>query len=357
MQGVSIKPGQKQIKALILGLCALCIVMVYMPQLGLPLTLALPLLACPLVGRRQEPVVFVAAVVPAVSALMAGYDELYAVSLSLLVVLPLAVTRLMPVKKQAGLEGILWYTGAVTVGLTAVAASAAWAMGGPLWERLPVLLAGAIGSQERAGLILYRFAAAGLIRLPDGYAAADALQQAFEPAFVAEMIKSLTLTLESLLVELIPVLFVQSCLIVGLFTALRVQRMTGMLVILEAHASGERKARVALPPGFRMLSVPPQLRGPLLLTAVLALVLMMIDTPIAQTMGQLYYTLFETTFMMVGAAVLVCVCTAKHPRYKTLFGILAAAIFLLSPFVLFLVGMMDQTFHFRVKRSGRPDET
>ena len=74
-------------------------------------------------------------------------------------------------------------------------------------------------------------------------------------------------------------------------------------------------------------------------------------------MGQLYYTLFETTFMLVGAAVLVCVFTAKHPRYKTLFGILAAVVFLLSPFVLFLLGMMDQTFHFRVKRSGRPDET
>ena len=103
MQSVSIKPGAKKIKRLIFGICALCIVMVYVPVLSLPLALLLPLFSCPLVGYKQPVMIGMALVMPPVAAIMGGYDELYALSLALLVVLPLAVTRWLPVKKQAGL--------------------------------------------------------------------------------------------------------------------------------------------------------------------------------------------------------------------------------------------------------------
>lgn len=354
MQSVSIKPGARQLKALIFGICTLCIVMVYAPHLCLPLTLILPLLACPLMGHKQQPVILVAAAVPAVAAFMAGAHELYAISLSLLVVLPLAVTRWLPVKKQAGLEGILWYVGAVAAALTAVAASAVLATGGALWQTLTEQILRMVQKHEQAGLILYRFAAAGLISLPEGMDKAGALAQVLEPAFIQQMLKSLKLTLESVLFELLPTYFVQVSLLVGIFCALRVQKMRGMVLIVEAGKGGEKKARLAVAPGFRMLAIPPQLRGPILVTAVLAIVCMLMNHPVMQIMGQLCYALFENVFMIAGAAVVVGVFSAKHPQRKTLFGILAAALYVFAPFLLFLIGLTDQTFHYRVKRPGHP---
>ena len=50
MEGVSVKPGRKKIKALILSVCALCLLMVFVPPLCLPVAVLLPLLVCPLVG-------------------------------------------------------------------------------------------------------------------------------------------------------------------------------------------------------------------------------------------------------------------------------------------------------------------
>ena len=355
MESVSIKPGRRQIKMLILGVCALCILMVYMPQLCLPIVLILPLLACPLVGRSQGPVVFMAAVIPAVASLMAGCDALYAASLALPVLLPLLVAKFVPLPKQAGMEGMLWYISSVAAGLLAVLASVTYVLGGPLWQTLPELFGRIVQSNEQAGLILYRFAAAGLVPLPEGYESGEVLQHAFDPVFVQQLLLSVKMTMERLMFELLPSYYVQLSLIVGVFAALRVQKISGVVLVLEAHKPGEKKARVALPPGFAMLRLPPQARGPVLLAAVASLVLMMMQSPLLQIMGHLYYALFESVFRLVGAAVLVFVLSAKHPKYKILFGVLTAAAYVIAPFLLFLIGVTDQTFHYRVKRSGHPD--
>lgn len=355
MEGVSVKPGRKKIKMLILSVCALCLLMVFMPQLALPIAVLLPLLVCPLVGQGQASVVFMAVVIPSAASWVAGYDALYAASLALPVLLPVLVTKKVPLPKQAGLEGMLWYISATAAGLLAVMAGAVYVLGGPLWQMIPDLYTRIVGSSEQAGLMLYRFAEAGLVPLPQGYENAQVLQQAFDPAFVQQLLLSTKLMLEKLMFELLPSLYVQTCLIVGVFAALRVQKMNGVVLVLEAQVKGEKKARVAVPPGFGMLRLPPQARGPVLLAAVASLVLMMLDSPLWQIMGQLCYALFESVFRLVGAAVVTCVFTARHPRYKVLFGVVTAAVYVISPFVLFLIGVMDQTFHFRVKRSGHPD--
>lgn len=353
MQGVSIKPGAKKIKALILGICALCIIMVYVPVLCLPLALILPLLACPLAGRKQLPVLLTALVVPALASLMAGYDELYSISLSLLVALPLAAALWLPVKKQAGYSGVVWYVGAVTLALLCVAAAGTYALGGALWQTLPDRFLRMIEGNEQAGLLLYRFAEAGLIRLPEGVSKVSALVQAIEPAQVQEMLKSLKLTLESLLFDLLPMWFVQFSMIIGLFCALRVQKMKGMVLVIEASKDGEKKAHLAVPPGFSVLIIPPKLRGPVLMSAALALICMLMDNPVLLIIGQLSYSLFENVFMLAGAAVLVGVLSARHPGRKTLIGLLAGVLYIATPFLLFLIGLADQSFHFRVKRPSQ----
>lgn len=355
MERVPIRPGRSQIYALLIGLSAVCAVMVLVPQLCMPLSLLIPLLACPLAGRREEPIVYVAAAMPAVSSLIEGYDPFYSVSLCLAGALALLVTKLLPQKKRAGASGILWYVGAVACGLTAVALSAGRVLGGPLWKSLAALMTDAVARNEQAGLLLYRFAAAGLISLPEGYAGGTLLAHVLEPMVVRQMLMSLSLTLEKLLFDLIPAFFVQASLLVGLFTSLRVQRMNGVILLVEAQISGEKKARVAVPPGFRLLTLPPKTRWPIMLMAVAALVMMSANAPVAQIVGQMCYTLFETTFMLVGAAVVVFMVSRSRPDRTTLSGILAAALYVMLPFMLFLIGLTDQTFHYRLKRSGSPD--
>lgn len=353
VEQVPIRPGRAQVYALLAGLCVLCAAMLCLPQLCVPLSLLIPLFACPLAGRREEPVAWAAAAMPALSALMADCDPIYAVSLSLTGVLSMLATKLLPAKKRAGFTGILWHMGAVAAGLTAIAASASHMLGGPLWQTLAGMIVQEVAQGEQAGLVLYRLGAAGLISMPD--MGGPVLMHVLEPELVRQMLLSLRLTLETLLFELLPALFVQLSVMVGLFTALRVQRMNGVILVVEAQTSGERKARVAVPPGFRLLAMPAGMHLPMTLIAVLALVLMLSEGAVAQMVGQMCYTLFETAFMLVGAAVVVFVFSNRHPERKTLFGVLAAALYVMVPFMLFLIGLTDQTFHYRLKRSGSPD--
>ena len=165
------------------------------------------------------------------------------------------------------------------------------------------------------------------------------------------MLLSLKSALESVMFDMLPMLFIQASMIIGLFTSLRVQRINGVILVVEARNAAERKARIAVPTGFRMLSIPPGVHWPLTLMAVAALFLWMIQDSFAQILGQMCYSTFETSFVLVGAAVLVCVLTARHPKKKALFGVLAAAVYVIAPFVLFLIGLTDQTFHYRARHS------
>lgn len=355
METVDVKPGHDQLNALVAGLCLLCALILMLPQLAMPLSLLLPLLACPLTGKKQEPLAYLAAAIPAVASLIAGYDGLYAVSLALVTAFPLAATRLLPPSRRVGLEGTLWYMGAVAAGLLAVMASATWALGGPLWQKLTDGWIQALSHYEKAGLLLYRFAASGLIPMPEGYENSQILMHVFEPAVIRQMLLSLRRVLESLMFDMLPMFFIQASMIVGLFTALRVQRINGVVLVLEARTVTEKKARVAVPTGFRMIALPPKVRWPLTMMAMAALVLWMFDDSLSQILGQMCYSTFETAFMLVGAAVLVCLLSAKHPKKKSLFGVLVAALYVIAPFLLFLIGLTDQTFHYRIKHSKSTD--
>ena len=355
MKQVPIKPKRSQLHMLVIGLSALCAAMIVLPEFCAPLSLLLPLLACPLVGRREEPLVYVASAMPAVASLMAGYDALYSVSLLSMGGFALLVTKLLPQKERVGSTGIMWYMLSVSMSLALIAASASKMLGGPLWEKLTEAIVDTLAGNERAGLLLYRFAAAGLISMPEGYVGNTLLLSVFEPVVVRQMLMSLKLMLGEVLFDLLPAFVVQSSMIVGLFTALRVQRMNGVILILEAKTPAQQKARVAVPPGFRLLMLPPRARWPITLMAVGALFLLSTASPVAQIVGQMCYSAFETTFMLLGAAVIVCVFSLKKPERKTLYGVLTAILYMIAPFLLFLIGLTDQTFHYRVKRSAHPD--
>lgn len=354
MQTVALKPKRAEWTAMLIGMVLLCGVMLAVPALCVPLSLAVPLLACPMVGRREEPAAWTSAIVPVVAALIKGYDPFYAASLLLIGALPLLITRLVPMKQRPGLRGVLMYLSAIAFSLTVVLAMAVRMLGGPLQYTLAEAFTEWVAQSPQKQMLLHQFAINGLISIPEGYAAQGLTGVLMETAYSREMLMSLRLTAEKLIAQELPSLFVQGCMIVGLFIPLRLERVNGVLLVVETRTAADKRTRVVTPPGFRLLAMPRGMRGAAAALAVTAL-LLTISGSFAYTVGQLCYAALETMFCLLGAAVMVFVYTKNDPDRKTMAGVLAAALYMMAPFVLFVIGLADQTFHFRNPQARKPD--
>lgn len=355
LQHVVIKPKRAEWKALYIGLMILCAAIMLAPPLSLPLALALPLLVCPMVRRSGEPAAYIAALAPTLSALLAGYDPLYAASLALIGLLPLFITRFLPDQQRTGMGGILWYVGVMFASLTAVTVCATCALGAPLWKTLAEVLVRMIADHERSEQILLQAASAGLASIPDGYQSGSLLGIAMGATYKQQMLLSLRLTIEATLYNQLPGLLVQASVVIGLFTQLRLLRFKGTVLVVQAVTPSERKTTVAVPLGFQLLMLPRSARRPMLVLAVASLVLLTTYSTYAQTLGQLCFTLFEQVFTLIGAAVMIHLLCHCDPERKTACGVLAAFLYLFAPFALFLIGVMDSFLHFRTKRPGHPE--
>ncbi len=356
MQTVALKPKRAEWTAMLVGLLILCVMMLMVPALCVPLGLAVPLLACPLVGRKEEPVAWISAAVPAAASLMAGYDALYAASLLLIGFLPLLITRLVPIKRRPGAIGMLMYMAAMAFSVTIVLTMASHMLGGPLDESLAQAFVDWVDQAENKQMMLRQFAANGLISIPEGYIEQGTLRPLMEAAYSRQMLMSLRLTMEMLLMQSLPSLVVRSCLIVGVFISLRLERVNGVLLIVEARTAADKHTRVVAPPSFRLLAMPPNVRRTMFALGITALLLLTSPGSFAYTVGQLCYAVFETCFCLLGAAVMVFAYTKKDPDRRVFAGMLAAAVFVTAPFVLLMVGILDQKFHFRKPQAPKPDE-
>lgn len=349
LQTVALKPKRAEWTAMVIGLVLLCAAMLALPVLCPLLALAVPLLACPLVRRREETVAWVAAAVPTVSALMAGYDALFAASLLLIGVLPLLITRLVPVTQRAGARGMLMYMSATAFSLTMVLAMATHMLGGPLPYTLAEAYVQWVDGSMNKQVILRLYAANGRISALEG------IRPLMEAAYSRQLLLSLRLTAENLLVRQLPLLLVKASIIVGLFTSLRLERTNGVVLVVETRTACDKRTRIIAPPGFRMLSLPRPLPVWLILLIATAVILLLTPGSFAQTMLVLCNGTVETLLCLQGAAVMVFLNTRTDPDRKTLAGLLAATVYLLAPVVLWLIGIADLMFHFRNPQAHKPD--
>lgn len=355
LQTVALKPKRAEWAAMVIGLILLCAAMLALPVLCPLLALAVPLLACPLVRRREEAVAWVAAAVPTVSALMAGYDALFAASLLLIGALPLLITRLVPVTQRAGARGMLMYMSATAFSLTMVLAMATRMLGGPLPYTLAEAYVQWVDGTMDKQVILQLYAANGRISAPERVGAHSAIRPLMEAAYSRQLLLSLRLTAENLLVRQLPLLLVKASIIVGLFTSLRLERANGVVLVVETRTACDKRTRIIAPPGFRMLSLPRPLPVWLILLIATAAILLLTPGSFAQTLLILCKGTVETLLCLQGAAVMVFLNTRTDPDRKTLAGLLAAAVYLLAPVVLCLIGIADLMFHFRNPQAHKPD--
>ena len=357
MQTVALKPKRAEWTAMMIGLLILCAAMFFVPAACVPLALAAPLLACPLAGRREEAAAWFSAAVPVIASLIAGYDAFYAASLLLIGALPLAITRLVPIKQRSGFKGVAIYVSCMAFSLTIVLALASRMLGGPLQYSLASAFTEWVEESPNRQALLRQFAMKGLLSVPEGYTAQGVTGVLMEAAYSRQMLMSLRLTLEMLIAHELPSLFVQACLIAGLFIPLRLERVSGVVLVVETRTASDKRTRVVAPPSFRLLVMPRFLRSTAFVLAIASFVFMLSADGFTRTVGQLCYAAFETMFCLLGAAVMVFVYTKNDPDRKTHAGVLAAALYVIAPFVLFIVGLMDQTFHFRNPQAHKPDHT
>ena len=350
MQSTAIRPAKAQLWAAVAGLVLLCALMLLFPFACPILALVTPLLGCPLVGHRRQWAAWTAGALPAAVSLLGGFDPLYSLSLLLPGLLPLSLTLwLRARKKLAAPSVILLFIAAYAAALTLVVAAAVHALGAGLAEGLTELAVARVAQSDEPGLVLYRFALAGLVSVPDSYQGGVLPLFLLDIDLVRQMLLSLRLHL--------PSLFVQACMLGGLVTALRVQHLNCAMLIVgpDPDHPGGRKTRVASPPGFRLLMLPAHLRWALCLMAVASLVLIASEGDLAQTLGQLFFAAFTCAFQVAGAAVLVCMLASRAPDRAPLYGALAAVLYVLFPMVLFLLGVTDQALHFRTRLLKRTD--
>ena len=286
VQSAVIRPERSRLFAAVAGLLVLTGLMAFFPSACVGLALLTPLLGCPLAGSGRQWAAWLAAAAPAALSLLYRFDPLYSLSLLLPGTLPMALTLWLKARKKlAAPLSIGLYIGAYAASLTLVTLAAAHALGTGIAEGLAQLLAAQVEASDQPGLLLYRFAAAGLLAVPDGYSGALPLFL-LDPAVVRQMLLSLRLNVALMLENLLPWLFVQACLLGGLFTALRVQRMRCAVLVVgpDPEHPGERKARVVSPPGFRLMVIPSRLRWVLFLMALASLLLIGAQARLARSL-------------------------------------------------------------------------
>lgn len=359
MQIVALKPQRMQLIALMVCLGLMALGTALFPAMAVVFALLMPLFSCPLAGHRQHWAALAASVAPTLISLLNGYDTLYAVSLLVLTGAPLAVAYVLAANKnQSGSMPLGAHIAACAAGLAVVIACATHALGGNLPTGLADLLTQRVSASAQPGMALYRLATAGLLNVPNEYRGASLLVYLLEPALIRQMLMSLHLTLEILFRQSLPSAFVQAGVICGLFTALRARRLnTAMLIVFrDARNPNKRQTRVAQPLGFSSLTLPRSLSRLVTGMGLCSILLIGTGSQLMQTLGLLFYAMFNTVFQLCGAAVIVGVLSARNPERKPLYGSLAAILYVLFPLALFLIGILDPALHFRKRLKEQPEK-
>lgn len=361
MQAIALRPARAQLTAQLVALIALCAAMLIAPPLCLPMALVAPLFVCPLVGDRRRWLAFALGLAPAAVSLLNGGEPLYSASLAL----PCALCVLAVwLQRRCGEDGsdsaYFAYIAAYAAALCMLLLSGSRALGESLCEGLSRRLAEAVGGSSGSGMTLYRLASSGVISVPAEYRSAQLISYMLDPSLKAQLLMSLRLTLKLALGSLIPRLFVECSLALGLFACLRYKKLNHsyMLVRLQGPGTAETPAEAEpqRPSGFGALELPRSAHGAMLIICLASFTLPSASAPLLRMLGTLCEQTFQCAFGLLGAAVVVGLLTARKPELKTVFGVLAAVAFLLAPTLLALVGVLDRLMHFRTRTSSDIEE-
>ncbi len=355
MQAISLNPQRGRIVSKQVALVVLVVLVAAFPVLSLPLTMTMPLFSCPLIRGKEQWTAYATAPLPAALVLLYRMPLLYAAGLLMVAAAPVIATALLGKKRTGSPKVFLLYS--FLAALSCAVALAGIAAGSSA-QSLPQLAADKVEAyvmqHPQRTQLLYQAMSTGLLPVPEGYTRVTLLNLMLDPVFLSE----LRLSLHSLVLQLVetnlPSLFVNASIILGLFTGLRVQRLRNAYLLVDQ--SSPEKIRVAMTPGFSMLTIPSGWHVVMALFLV-AYLLKAGAKGFPATLTQLMYHTFEAVYQLQGAAVVCAWVMKKNADRRILGGVLAAALYVLLPFSLFVIGCFEPMFSFRSRTEDDNEET
>ncbi len=346
----------KRIALRILPVALAMAAVLLLPPLAVPMAFLLPLVVCP--GQFSQGLWFSLplSLVPCAGLLLAGGDLP-----SSLLLLPCPCLCLLLTQWASRRKLSFTAVAAMLSGLALLTQTLWWArvtalVGGDLFAGLAEQTVALLSASPNSGSLLYNLTQVGFLELPARFRenAGIPLGRFFvlNPALRIELLNALRFQLHGMLRTGIPSLLVQSSLIIGLFTALRATKELGR----QAAATGAallQEGEEPLPPEripyplFRAFRLPDAYRGYLLFLALASLGLAMAQGEVPALISTLAMVAFVTVYRLLGASVLVFLLCRRDPEWAFWAGLLACALYLAFPSVLFVLGMADQFMNLR----------
>lgn len=361
MQAIAIKPQNKELNANILAIALCGLVMILYPVLCLPIALLLPLFACPLWETKYQWVSIVAIFLAPLVSYLKGMQPFYSVSLIVIVALPILATHMLKSDKKAiSSLAFLYYIIAYAAGLLFVIACGSDVLGGSIGKGLADVITAKVKASPDRSEILFQLASNGFVSMPAGYQKATMLTFMIDLRLINQLLMSLHLTIELLITNALPELYVQVCIICGVFTALRVQKLHhSYLLVGEAVEKGgaERQVKISISPGFSRLQITRKTNRIVMCIGLASLLLMSSQSgTVGMYIQLLCIAIFRCIYQLLGAAVAVDVLSARNSERKAFYGILVSVVYVLVPMILYILGLFEPIFHFREKLLSKKEE-
>jgi hypothetical protein len=192
-------------------------------------------------------------------------------------------------------------------------------------------------------------AALGVLTIPDAYAGTTTIQLGnmvlMDPGLQRELFNMLRLRLTEGFAEWIPTVLMQGGVLVGLWTAL-----------VTARVRARQNPSAAPAPTFRELSLTRAEQGYMLLICIATLLTGLSADSFLSLLSTLTYSCFAAVYRLLGAAVVLTLLSRRRPERIALYGLFAAFLYLVVPFVLFLLGVADQFMHLRGEDPQKKEE-
>jgi hypothetical protein len=284
---------------------------------------------------------------PALIVLLYRWPMGYGLGLLLVTALPMVIAWRMDGKESAAAQSLLVYPAVMTLALCIALLGLR-----PLYQDagLPAWLAewatGWVMKHPQRTQLLYQAMSSGLLPVPEGFSNFTLLTLTINPVFLHQLELEMHARFLSLIRTSIPSLVVEGGMIIGLFTALRVQKLRNAYLLVDRE--NPQKVRIALTPSFSMLRIPKGWNWKLLLFLIFYL-LFYGSGGVLSTMAVLLRNAFETLYQLQGAAVICAWLMRQDEDRRTLAGIAAAALYLLVPMALFIIGCFHYLFPSRTQ--------
>ena len=344
MQAVNLHPQRRMIVSKQIVLFVLAVLCIAVPALCLPVALCMPLFSCPLIRGKEQWSAYVTAPVPALVALLDKGHPVYALGIALAALLPVAATAILS-KEKTGTP-VIFYVYAFLCALSGALALYGIYLQSGLW--LPEL-AGAkavefVMHHPQRAQLLHQAMLSELLPVPAGYTKVSILSYYLDPIFLRQMMLALESRVVQWVYKLLPMLLINASIILGLFTGLRVQRLRNAFLLVDKDKPG--KVCIAMTPPFSQLNLPRKWRWAILAFLLVQLFLGGAEGVWAILSLLLGYTA-ETLLQLQGAAMVCSWLMKSDPDRRNMAGWVAAALYLLLPIALLVLGCFDNLSAFR----------